>query len=191
MLERGRAAWAPEAVNAPGSVDFVRGAGEKAPEMQSDSWDAVLCHGVLMYLEDPAPLVHAITQWVRPGGVVSLLAKSSEALAMRRGLQQDWDGVLHALRDDTEQGGLGLVSRGLDRNQLTVQLARQNVVLKRWYGVRIFTDHLGQEKAGPDFPRILEAEWEAGRVDPYRRLARLFHLIARHEGPEQGSGAGE
>ncbi len=48
-----------------------------------------------------------------------------------------------------------------------------------WYGVRVFTDHLGDDS--PPDPTLLEEiiklEWEAGRRHPYRGVARLIHLI--------------
>ena len=36
-----------------------------------------------------------------------------------------------------------------------------------------------------DLPEVLELEWEAGRRDPYRSVARLIHLVGRKK-PVQG-----
>ncbi|MBG0825787.1 hypothetical protein HS048_34450 [Planomonospora sp. ID91781] len=46
--------------------------------------------------------------------------------------------------------------------------------------MRIFTDHLGDAPvpAREEFDRIVEVEWQAGCRDPYRRIARMIHLIA-------------
>ena len=51
---------------------------------------AVLCHGVLMYSADPAPVLGAIARMTAPGGLVSLLVRNGDALAMRPGLLGDW-----------------------------------------------------------------------------------------------------
>ena len=48
-----------------------------------------------------------------------------------------------------------------------------------WYGVRVFTDHLGDNPPDPNLPDVLKLEWEAGRRDPYRSVARLIHLIGQ------------
>lgn len=32
---------------------------------------------------------------------------------------------------------------------------------------------------GKDLSEVLELEWEAGRRDPYRSVARLIHLVGR------------
>jgi hypothetical protein len=62
-----------------------------------------------------------------------------------------------------------------------VQAALESVgaSIVAWYGVRLFTDHLGHELPDADFPELLAAEVEAGRRDPYRWVAALTHTIAR------------
>jgi hypothetical protein len=61
-----------------------------------------------------------------------------------------------------------------------------------WYGIRTFTDHLGDTPPGPDIDHVVEAEWAAGQRDPYRQVARLIHYIHhRSPGPSTtGRGAG-
>lgn len=39
----------------------------------SHQYGAVLCHGVLMYLDDPWPLVDALCALVAPGKIVSIV----------------------------------------------------------------------------------------------------------------------
>jgi S-adenosylmethionine-dependent methyltransferase len=51
--------------------------------------------------------------------------------------------------------------------------------------VRVFTDHLGDRMPGEDLPEVLDLEWEAGRREPYRSVARLVHLVGRKK-PIQG-----
>ncbi len=51
------------------------------------------------------------------------------------------------------------------------------IELIRWYGVRVFTDHLGDHPPGANLQDILQLEYEAGRRDPYRHMAPLIHLI--------------
>ena len=70
------------------------GGGSFGPE----GFDAVLCHGVLMYLPDPGPLLAAIAAVTAPGGLVSLLVRNGDALAMRPGLSGDWLAAASCLR---------------------------------------------------------------------------------------------
>ncbi|MFI9202933.1 class I SAM-dependent methyltransferase [Streptomyces sp. NPDC053048] len=179
MLDRARSAWKPHMAGATGTVTFLHGFGEQAPRLAGTGWDAVLCHGVLMYLESPDPLLRALARCVRPGGLVSVLAKQHTALAMRPGLERNWTAVLETLRDPVGHGRPDVVSRGVSRERVARVLAEHDVRTRCWYGVRCFTDHLGDEPVGEDFDRMLEAEWAAGHIDPYRRVARHFHLIAQ------------
>ena len=49
---------------------------------------------------------------------------------------------------------------------------------ERWYGVRVFTDHRDEPcPPAPELGRLLAAEREAGRRDPYRGVAALLHLV--------------
>src|SRR3712207_9592087 len=70
------------------------------------------CHGVLMYLEDPGPMIHALSALLRPGGVVSVLAKNASALAMRPALEGRYQDALSSLEADRDRGRLGMITRG-------------------------------------------------------------------------------
>lgn len=161
-------------------VRLVEGIGERATEvLGAEEFDAVLCHGVIMYLEDPYPLVKALSDVARPGGMVSVLAKNAAALAVRPALKGLYGEALALLNADRAAGGLGVVTRGDTARGLSRTFEEAGLGVERWYGVRVFTDHLGDREPGPDLPDILELEWGAGRREPYRSVARLIHLVGR------------
>ena len=94
LLDDFRAALAAEPAEVGGRVRLVQGeAGAVADLFAPSSFEVVLCQGVLMYFPDPGPLLDAIAQVVAPGGIVSLLVRNGDALAMRPGLLGDWDGA--------------------------------------------------------------------------------------------------
>ena len=66
---------------------------------------------------------------------------------------------------------------------LTAMFEQHRLSLLAWYGIRVFTDHLGDEPAGENGALAVEAEWRAGQIDPYRHVARLLHLVGRVEPP--------
>jgi S-adenosylmethionine-dependent methyltransferase len=145
------------------------------------SFDAVLCHGVLMYLPDPAPLLDAIARVVAPGGIVSVLVRNGDALAMRPGLLGDWDGAEQAFTGTAYLNRIGVPARADRLDDLTTALADRHLPVRQWYGVRVFTDTAASDAALPDEPTldaIVSAEERAGRTDPYRHVAALLHLIA-------------
>jgi S-adenosylmethionine-dependent methyltransferase len=140
----------------------------------------VLCHGVLMYLADPAPVLQAIAALTAPGGMVSLLVRNGDALAMRPGLSGEWAACRSAFGSDRYENRIGLSARADRLDDLTGRLAGHGLQVTAWYGVRVFTDTApGDAEPPPDLAALLECEERAGRTDPYRRVAALLHVIAR------------
>jgi S-adenosylmethionine-dependent methyltransferase len=163
-------------------VRLVEGTGERAHEvLGGETFDAVLCHGVLMYLEDARTMIQALSDLANPGGIVSVLTKNAAALAMRPALECRYRDALSSLGADRDRGRLGVPTRGDTVEGLSEAFAGAGLTVERWYGVRVFTDHLGDTMPGEDLPEILELEWEAGKREPYRSVARLIHVVGRKE----------
>ena len=141
------------------------------------SFDVVLCHGVLMYVEEPDPLLAGLARMLAPGGLLSLLVRNGDALAMRPGLAADWADTLGAFDTTAYRNRLGLDVRADRLGALTATLAGIGAPLQAWYGVRVFTDTAGDEAEVPDdIETLLACEERAGRTDPYRGVAALLHL---------------
>ncbi|MFE6618333.1 class I SAM-dependent methyltransferase [Streptomyces sp. NPDC008086] len=141
------------------------------------SFDVVLCHGVLMYIEEPDPLLAGLARMLAPGGLLSLLVRNGDALAMRPGLSGDWAGTLAAFDTTAYRNRLGLDVRADRLADLTATLAGIAAPLHAWYGVRVFTDTAADGTEIPaDVEALLAVEERAGKTDPYRGVAALLHL---------------
>ncbi|MGX5182076.1 methyltransferase domain-containing protein [Streptomyces avermitilis] len=141
------------------------------------SFDVVLCHGVLMYVEDPDALLAGLARMLAPGGLLSLLVRNADALAMRPGLAGDWASALTSFDTTAYTNRLGLDVRADRLDSLTSTLAGIGAPLHAWYGVRVFTDTAADGAELPaDVETLLAAEERAGRTDPYRQVAALLHL---------------
>ena len=149
------------------------------------AFDVVLCHGVLMYVPEPEPMLAALARVVAPGGLLSLLVRNADALAMRPGLLGDWSGAAAAFGGDAYVNRLGLTVRADRRETLAATLNGIGTPVHAWYGVRVFTDTAASDaEPPPDLAALLDCEERAARTDPYRRVAALLHVIARkEEGP--------
>jgi SAM-dependent methyltransferase len=181
-----------EAVRA--RVSLVRGeAAEAARRFGSGRFEVVLCHGVLMYLPDPGPLLDAAAAVLAPGGLLSLLVRNGDAAALRPGIAGDWAAAAAAFEGAGYRNRLGLDARADRREQLTADLARRGLRVEAWYGVRVLTDHAPDDAPAPADPDelalLLACEERAGRTDPYRAVAALTHLMARRAGPGAGRAA--
>lgn len=144
--------------------------------------DAVACHGVLMYLPDSAAAIAALARLLPEGGLLSVLTKNSDALAVQAGLRGDWT-TAHAVlteRRDRTLGNLGLTTRGDTLTDLRRAYDAAGVDLTAWFGVRVFSDHLDDEPLLPArYQELLDLEEVAARTSPYRELGRLLHLVGR------------
>jgi len=162
------------------SVTLVHADGQDPQLLASETFDAVLCHSVLMYEQNPAPMLRTVARLTGDGGLVSVLSVNPESAAMRPGLQGRWRDIV-------------LILRGLDpctdsyptsnhsRERVTNLLRENGVSVQKWYGVGIFTDHLTEPVRAADPADVFEAEWQAGLRDPYRGVARCYHLLGRRE----------
>ncbi|MFF4092103.1 class I SAM-dependent methyltransferase [Streptomyces nigra] len=141
------------------------------------SFDVVLCHGVLMYVDEPDPLLAGLARMLAPGGLLSLLVRNGDALALRPGLAGDWETALAAFDTSAYRNRLGLDVRADRLSDLTATLAGIGAPLHTWYGVRVCTDTAADGAEIPDdLGTLLAVEERAGKTDPYRGVAALLHL---------------
>jgi SAM-dependent methyltransferase len=180
MIAAARQALAAEPEGVRERVRVVEGDGmDTGVHFLPGSFDVVLCHGVLMYVEDPDALLAGLARMLAPGGLLSLLVRNADALAMRPGLAGDWATALGAFDTTKYRNRLGLDVRADRLSALTATLAGIGAPLHAWYGVRVFTDQAADGARPPErgeLQTLLAAEERAARTEPYRRVAALLHL---------------
>lgn len=124
-------------------VELVRADGGNADEaVHGRRFDAVLCHGVLGYLEHPEPVLDQLCQCAAPGGVVSIMAGNAKAAAVRPALERRWEDALASFDAKDEIGVLGVPTRADTVEELGDSLRSRGVEPVRWYGVWLFVDWL-------------------------------------------------
>ena len=146
----------------------------------SERFDIVCCHGVVMYLPSLRDAVAALADVVAPEGVLSVLSRNRAGIAMRAGMTGDWQGALDGFEARTYGNRLGIRDvRADDPDDVAEAFRDAGVEPTAWYGVRLFTDHWGDVDPPDELDGVMEAEDQAGRRDPYRRVAALTHTIGR------------
>ncbi|WP_031171836.1 class I SAM-dependent methyltransferase [Streptosporangium roseum] len=164
-------------------VRLVQGEGDCLVEyFPSERFDAVICHGVLMYLADPVPMLQEMARMLAPGGTLSLLVRNGDALALYPGLRGDWTAARAAFGTTSYRNRLGVEARADRLSELTAQLADVGLEVHRWYGVLTFCEFAAMESTVPaarELAEIVACEEQAGSTDPYRGIAALLHVAAR------------
>jgi S-adenosylmethionine-dependent methyltransferase len=167
-------------------VTLVQADGENADEaVDGRRFAAVLCHGVLGYIEQPEPLVNQLCQCAATGGLVSIMTGNAKAMAVQPALERRWDDALASFDARAGIGVLGLPGRADTVEEVSELMRRGGVEPLNWYGVWLFVDWLefsGAELDPSDSKQVAATaavELEASRRDPYRQLSRVFHLVGR------------
>ena len=188
MLDKARERLQRLPAEAQRRVALIQADGESAVEaVNGRRFAAVLCHGVLGYLEQPEPLVDQLCRCVASGGVVSIMTGNAKASAVRPALERRWEDALAAFDSRTEIGVLGVQGRADTVEEISELIRSRGVKPLRWYGVWLFVDWLefsGVQLDPSDSEQVAAtcaAELEASRRDPYRQLSRVFHLLGRKE----------
>lgn len=181
MLGKAESRLAREDPEVRGRVRLVRARGEDAAEATGGQrFAAVLCHGVIMYLDDPAPVITAVAECTAPGGIASIGALNANTLAVRPALERRWEDALNAFDARGERGVLGVDTRADTVEGLSDLVRHHRLDPVRWYGAWLFADWVDLADADPEEVASAAAvELEASRRDPYRQFSRGFHLIAR------------
>jgi S-adenosylmethionine-dependent methyltransferase len=188
MLDKARQRLERLPTEVQARVTLVQADGEHADEaVDGRRFDAVLCHGVLGYLEQPEPLVDQLCRCAAPGGVVSIMTGNAHAMAVQPAMERRWDDALAAFDVRSGIGVLGVQGRADTVEEVSELLRSHGVEPLRWYGVWLFVDWLefgGAELDPTDTEQVAATaavELEASLRDPYRQLSRVFHLVGRKD----------
>lgn len=115
MLERAEAALAPYAENSR----TVTGRAEEACSLFGPgSFDAVLLHAVICYVEDLGAVLSSVAEVLKPGGVLSVVFKNRDALPFRHAAQGRIREAVRVLEDPFEASNLGIVNRARTRGEV-------------------------------------------------------------------------
>lgn len=151
------------------------------------SFDLVLCHNVLQYVEAPARVLGAVAQRLRPGGWFSLLAPNPAAEALRLAIQlHDLPAALVSLKATSHHNHFYNVDVTLhDRAAWWGLLGAAGLEPVDYFGVRCVNDYLGDDAtkfSAEGFPHLLALEQAMGARSPYRDIAHFWQIIARTQG---------
>ncbi|MGZ4436171.1 MAG: methyltransferase domain-containing protein [Nocardioidaceae bacterium] len=139
--------------------------------------DAVLCHGVLEIVDDPAAALAGIGRVLRPGGTLSLLVNQRHAAVVTRAMAGHFVSA-RALLDDPTAGGTG---RRFTADEVTALLDDTGFDPRAMHAVRVFVDlvpsslvDLEPGAAGA----LVELERAVSARPEYLPLATQLHVLA-------------
>ncbi|MDT0435294.1 MULTISPECIES: bifunctional 2-polyprenyl-6-hydroxyphenol methylase/3-demethylubiquinol 3-O-methyltransferase UbiG [Streptomyces] len=149
-------------------------------------YDAVLCHGVLEYVDDPAEGVRNAVAALRPEGVLSLLAAGLGGAVLARALAGHFTEARQALGDPDGRWGDGdPVPHRFTAEQLAGLVEGAGLRVGAVHGVRVFADLVPGVLVDTE-PGALEAllklEETAAALPAFHAVATQLHVLGEAQG---------
>jgi S-adenosylmethionine-dependent methyltransferase len=181
-----------------GSIAVNHGDAAKVGKLfPAGSFDVVLCHNILEYVDDPNSVLSAAAQVLRSDstgiGILSVLVRSRAGEVLKAGIEVGDLGA--AERNLTAGWGYETLFGGrvrlftLDSLQVMMKGASLAVAAER--GVRVISDYLPpQISRREEYERIFELERKLGSRPEFAAVARYMQIIARYSNGSSSEGAG-
>jgi S-adenosylmethionine-dependent methyltransferase len=150
--------------------------------LDSGSFDLILCHNVLEYVDAPEDVLSAAARLLRnSSSMISVLVRNQAGEALKAAIQSgDLPGAQASLTAEWAQESLygGKVRLfTLDHMRNLLKAAGLRMIAER--GVRVVVDYLPPQVSRRDeYERILELERELGSRPEFVAIARYTHFLA-------------
>ncbi|MFG2719598.1 methyltransferase [Streptomyces sp. NPDC048416] len=154
--------------------------------VERGGYDAVLCHGVLEYVEDPAEGVRNAVDALRPQGALSLLAAGLGGAVLSRALAGHFTDARHALSDPAGRWGAGdPVPHRFTAEQLTGLVDAAGATAGAVHGVRVFADLVPGVLVDTEpgaLDALLKLEAAAAELPAFHAVATQLHVLGEKRG---------
>ncbi|MBV2355615.1 methyltransferase [Streptomyces sp. J2-1] len=151
-------------------------------------YDAVLCHGVLEYVDDPGAGLRNAVAALRPGGVLSLLAAGLGGAVLARALAGHFTEARQALGDPEGRWGTGdPMPRRFTAEQLTALAERAGLTVGAVHGVRVFADLVPGVLVDTEpgaLDALLKLEAAAAELPAFHSVATQLHVLGEARAAE-------
>lgn len=147
------------------------------------SFDLVLCHAVLEWLDSPREGLRSLYPWLKPGGELSLMYYNHHSLVFKNLLRGN---LAKVEAGDYRADGNSLTPvNPLQPDRVAEWLQADGLVIESWRGIRTFYEYMDQTLHPGRKPEctpeaILRLEKQFGKQEPYRSLGR-YQLLHCHK----------
>ncbi len=153
----------------------------------AESFDVILCHNILEYVDDPCAVLRSAARALRdPSSIISVLVRNQAGEVLKAAIQ---DGDLAATEHNlTAEWGHESLYGGRVRlftaESLHAMLAGASLAVTAERGVRVISDYLPPRVSRNDeYERIFELERKLGKRPEFGAVARYTHCLAHRAGP--------
>lgn len=151
----------------------------KLSELEKESFDLIICHNVLEYIDDKEQVIHELCRLLKAGGMLSVVKHNRTGRVMQMAVLLDDIGKANDLLDGKD----GASSQfGAIRYYEDEQIAKWNKGLKLLdtFGICTFWRlQQNQEKQGTEEwqKQMVQLEMRVSKLEEYRKIAFFHHLF--------------
>jgi S-adenosylmethionine-dependent methyltransferase len=155
-----------------------------------DSFDLVICHNTLEYVDDPDAVLKAAACTLRaPSGVLSVLVRNQSGEVLKTAIQDgDLARIEHSLTAEWGNESLyGGKVRLFTSAGLQAKLEAASLTVMAVRGVRVISDYLPQcISRNDEYDRIVELEQNLGRRPEFGAIGRYIQCLAHRRRSARG-----
>jgi len=157
----------------------INGGLEILKTMEADSFDLVICHNVLEYIDDKGEVIRELSRVLKPGGTLSIVKHNRAGRVMQMAVLLDDINKANDLLDGNDSAASKFGSIRYYGDADVTSWSRELKPVKT-YGIRTFWDlQQNQEKHCDEEwqKKMAELEMRVSEIEEYKAVAFFHHLI--------------
>lgn len=152
-------------------------------EFEDNSFDMIICHNVLEYIDDKESVVKELTRVLKPGGFISLVKHNRNGRVMQMAVLLDDFSKADSLLDgeDSTASKFGAI-RYYEDSDVTKWC--RDLYIDKTYGIRTFWDlQQNQEKHSDEEwqEKMIQLEMRVSDMPDFINIAFFHHLIVKKQ----------
>ena len=161
----------------------IQGDVTKLSDFDDNTFDMIICHNVLEYIEDKKHVLDELHRVLKPQGVLSIVKHNRAGRVMQ----------MAVLLDELEKANELLDGKNSTASKFGVIRYYEDKMISEWspgltikdcFGIRTFWDlQQNQEKHNSEEwqNRMMQLEMRVSQMDEYRKIAFCHHLLVSKE----------
>lgn len=147
------------------------------------TFDLVICHAVMEWMQDPSELLSHLCKHLKPGGYLSLIFYNLNSLIFKNCLRTNFTKIIN--KDFTGAAGSLTPINPLTTEQVLAWVDEHPLELMSHSGIRVFHDYILSDthkhklSEGKTPEQLIQMELELSQQEPFRSLGRYIHLLMR------------
>lgn len=161
----------------------IQGDASELSKFEDNTFDVVICHNVLEYIEDKEKIINELSRVLKPGGTLSIVKHNRAGRVMQ----------MAVMLDDIEKANELLDGKNIASSKFGAINDYEDKMISEWnaglrcedsFGIRTFWD-LQQNQEKHDLEewqdKMMQLEMRVSQIDEYRKIAFFHHLIFTKE----------